>query len=119
MLYLRRLIRDDALGLGFLFSTPRLPASHWSVFDSLSWAAQTVNSATEMVLMIIRELCDNMESSKKLSNENVSPNNDDSNFDMKESGSRTGNQHASTSDYMDKVKVHKKNSHAEQNKHKL
>ena len=69
--------------------------------------------------MIIRELCDNMESSKKLSNENVSPNNDDSNFDMKELGSRTDNQHAGTSDYMDKVKVHKKNSHAEQNKHKL
>ena len=64
VLFLRRIIRDDALRLGFLFNTPGLQAAHWSVFDGLSWAAQTINSATEKLLVILQELMKGIESRK-------------------------------------------------------
>jgi len=64
VLYLRRILRDDILRLGFLFNTPGLQTSHWSVFDGLSWAAQTINSATEKLFMISKELFEQIESRK-------------------------------------------------------
>lgn len=64
VLYLRRILRDDVLRLGFLFNTPGLQSSHWSVFDGLSWAAQTINSATKKLFMISKELFEKVESRK-------------------------------------------------------
>lgn len=64
VLYLRRILREDILRLGFLFNTPGLQTSHWSVFDGLSWAAQTINSATEKLFIISKELFEQFESRK-------------------------------------------------------
>ena len=64
VLCLRRILRDDVLRLGFLFNTPGLQAAHWSVFDGLSWAAHTLNSATEKLFLISKELFEGFKSRK-------------------------------------------------------
>lgn len=64
VLCLRRIIRDDVLRLGFLFSTPGLQAAHWSVFDGLSWAAHTLNSAVDKLFLVLKEVFEGNKSRK-------------------------------------------------------
>ena len=78
VLYLRRILRDDIFRLGFLFNTPGLQTSHWSVFDGLSWAAQTINSATKKLFMISKELFEKFESRKTNHDTNTNTNKESS-----------------------------------------
>ena len=64
VLCLRRILRDDVLRLGFLFNTPGLQAAHWSVFDGLSWAAHTVNSAIDKLFLALKEVFEGCKSRK-------------------------------------------------------
>ena len=66
------------LRLGFLFNTPGLQTSHWSVFDGLSWAAQTINSATKKLFMISKELFEKFESRKTNHDTNTNTNKESS-----------------------------------------
>ena len=52
VLYIRRIIKEDLLKIGFLFSTPGFNPSSWSLIDSLSWAILNLKSITENILSI-------------------------------------------------------------------
>ena len=74
ILYIRKIVKEDLLKIGFLFTTPGLNQSSWSLIDSVSWAVLNLKSVTENILTIC---CDFIEELVTKSGQNLSLNNHD------------------------------------------
>ena len=56
VLFLRRVIREDALKLSVFFSTPGFQSTYWSFFDAVSWAVKTFNTLVENLFALSSDI---------------------------------------------------------------